>query len=91
MITENSDEGTDQVFSKAATYTLSANIENLSLLGTDDIDGTGNDLNNFIEGNSGANELLAGLAVMIRSVLLMTMTPSTEVKGRMLYRLLMVA
>jgi Ca2+-binding RTX toxin-like protein len=39
------------------TYTLSANVENLSLYGTASINGTGNGLTNSIVGNSGANRL----------------------------------
>jgi Ca2+-binding RTX toxin-like protein len=64
-ITENNGEGTDAVASKV-TYTLGANIENLSLIGSDDIDNinvsddinaTGNSLNNNISGNFGNNTL----------------------------------
>jgi len=60
VIVENIGEGLDHV-QASATYTLSDNIENLTLTGTADIDGTGNDLDNVIKGNSGAN-VLAGLA-----------------------------
>lgn len=55
-ITENADEGTDTVES-SVTYGLGANLENLTLTGRDDIDGTGNGLANRIEGNSGTNTL----------------------------------
>ncbi|MFN7659276.1 MAG: calcium-binding protein, partial [Dolichospermum sp.] len=34
IITENANAGTDSVFSTAATYTLSTNVENLTLQGT---------------------------------------------------------
>ena len=45
----------------AITYTLGANLENLRLVGSEDIDGTGNSLNNVITGNFNANTL-SGLA-----------------------------
>ena len=60
IVTENIDEGTDIVQS-SVTYTLSANVENLTLTGTASINGTGNDLNNIITGNSAANILSGGL------------------------------
>ena len=60
VVTENTDEGTDIVQS-SVTYTLSANVENLTLTGTASINGTGNDLNNIITGNTG-NNVLSGLA-----------------------------
>ena len=41
----------------SVTYTLSANVENLTQTGTADINGTGNALKNLIIGNSGANTL----------------------------------
>jgi Ca2+-binding RTX toxin-like protein len=59
-ITENANEGTDIVFS-TVTYTLTTNVENLTLQGTTAIDGTGNDLNNIIAGNAAANVLTGGL------------------------------
>ena len=60
IITENADEGTDSVFS-TVTYTLTPNLENLTLQGTIAINGTGNDLNNIITGNTGNNILTGGL------------------------------
>ncbi|OBQ33294.1 MAG: hypothetical protein AN484_27285, partial [Aphanizomenon flos-aquae WA102] len=59
IITENLNQGTDSVFS-TVTYTLSANVENLTLQGTTAINGTGNDLNNSITGNTGNNVLTGG-------------------------------
>ena len=60
VTTELAGEGTDTI-QTAATYTLSTEFENLTLLGTGDFNGTGNGSNNVILGNSGAN-ILDGLA-----------------------------
>ncbi|MCC7425893.1 MAG: hypothetical protein IT557_03210 [Alphaproteobacteria bacterium] len=49
-------EGTDLVMAWA-DHTIGANIEDLTLLGTADINGTGNAVNNVITGNSGSNRL----------------------------------
>jgi len=56
VVTENSNQGTDLVSSRL-TYTLPANVENLTLTGTAAINGTGNGLNNTLNGNGAANEL----------------------------------
>lgn len=56
VVTENSNQGTDLVSSRL-TYTLPANVENLTLTGTAAIKGTGNGLNNTLTGNGAANEL----------------------------------
>ncbi|MBK7656730.1 MAG: hypothetical protein IPJ18_18570 [Betaproteobacteria bacterium] len=59
VITENANQGTDLVQS-SITYTLGANVENLTLTGTAAINGTGNALTNLITGNSGNNLLNGG-------------------------------
>ena len=55
---EAASAGTDQVNS-AVSFTLGANVENLTLTGTAAINGTGNTLNNVIIGNA-ANNILSG-------------------------------
>lgn len=71
LVTELAGEGTDQVRSRAADFTLGANVENLDLLSTSiivqpgggflvlpgGVNGTGNSGANTISGNSGANIL----------------------------------
>ncbi|HJU05549.1 MAG TPA: calcium-binding protein, partial [Nitrospiraceae bacterium] len=59
VVTENANEGTDTVQSSVA-YTLGANVENLTLIGTSAINGTGNSLNNTLAGNSANNTLTGG-------------------------------
>jgi Ca2+-binding RTX toxin-like protein len=51
--------GIDEVRSWVS-YTLTANVETLTLLGTGDLDGTGNGLANTLNGNAGANRLDGG-------------------------------
>src|SRR5262249_9077645 len=59
-VTENAGEGTDLV-NASITYTLPANVENLTLLDSGGaINGTGNASNNSITGNS-SNNVLSGL------------------------------
>jgi trimeric autotransporter adhesin len=59
LITENLSAGIDLVLS-SATYILAANVENLTLIGSTAINGTGNLLNNVLTGNSAANILNGG-------------------------------
>ncbi|MFK4525265.1 Ca2+-binding RTX toxin-like protein [Bradyrhizobium japonicum] len=58
-VVENAGEGTDTVQS-SVTYTLATNVENLTLTGTSNINGTGNVLDNVVIGNGG-NNILTGL------------------------------
>lgn len=60
IIIENTDEGSDTVQS-SITYTLSQdNVENLVLTGGNNINGTGNNLDNYLEGNKQDNTLSGG-------------------------------
>lgn len=52
--------GTDEVRTILDGLILGANVENLTLLGNAGIDGTGNDLNNFMIGNDNQNTLTGG-------------------------------
>jgi len=56
---ENANEGNDLIES-TVTYTLAANVEKLTLMGTAGINGTGNELANLLSGNGAAN-VLSGL------------------------------
>lgn len=60
VVTELAGEGSDTVVS-IVTYTLSSNVEHLTLTGTAAINGTGNALSNTLLGNSNNNSL-SGLA-----------------------------
>jgi Ca2+-binding RTX toxin-like protein len=57
VVTEAAGQGTDSVETTLAAYTLGANVENLAYIGAGAFAGTGNALNNLIEGGSGDNTL----------------------------------
>ena len=59
-VIENQNGGYDDIES-SVSYTLSANVEGLTLTGSDDLTGTGNELDNVIVGNSG-NNVIDGMA-----------------------------
>ncbi|WP_374568621.1 calcium-binding protein [Ideonella sp.] len=56
VVEEAAGGGIDTVLSRVS-YSLAANIENLRLTGADNLQGTGNELDNFISGNQGSNQL----------------------------------
>ncbi len=60
QVIENDNEGIDWV-KTSVSYTLSNYVEFLELTGTSAINGTGNDLNNFIKGNTSNNILNGGI------------------------------
>ena len=66
QVFENANEGADTVFS-TAHFRLSANVENLVLQGTDNLQAGGNSLVNVIYGNAGSNILDgdAGADIMV--------------------------
>jgi len=59
IVTEKANEGADTIIS-TVSKSLSANVENLALAGTEAINGTGNSLNNVLTGNSASNTLNGG-------------------------------
>ena len=59
VVREQANAGYDRVVS-SISHTLAAHVERLSLLGTADLNGTGNGLDNRLDGNSGANALAGG-------------------------------
>ncbi|HEX6376848.1 MAG TPA: calcium-binding protein [Allosphingosinicella sp.] len=58
-VNENSGEGTDEVRTTLAAYTVGANVENLRFTGSGSFTGTGNELNNEITGG-GSDDILTG-------------------------------
>ena len=55
---EAAGEGTDAVHTTTLDWTLGANIERLYMFGTENLDGTGNELANLLRGNDGDNFLV---------------------------------
>ena len=60
VVTEAAAEGTDTVRTALASYTLGANVENLTFTGTGNFSGTGNTLDNVITGGAGVDTLNGG-------------------------------
>ncbi|NEK20756.1 calcium-binding protein, partial [Rhizobium leguminosarum] len=61
IVVENIGEGMDTIKTSLASYTLGANVENLTFTGTAAFTGTGNELDNVITGGTGADHLIGGL------------------------------
>jgi Ca2+-binding RTX toxin-like protein len=61
-VTESANQGYDRVYS-SVTHTLSANVEFLWLQGSGNLNGTGNNLNNYMVGTVGNNILNGGAGV----------------------------
>lgn len=62
QVIETDGEGTDLV-NALISLTLPGHVENLTLMGSNAINGTGNDLDNILLGNSGNNILTGGAGV----------------------------
>ncbi|MFD2262933.1 hypothetical protein ACFSM5_08545 [Lacibacterium aquatile] len=60
VIVELSGEGTDTIYSSATSYTMGANTEIITLVGTGNIGATGNTLDNLMLGNTGNNAISGG-------------------------------
>lgn len=60
IVTELLKQGTDRI-EASVSYTLSANVENITLAGNGDINAKGNALANTLNGNTAANRLDGGL------------------------------
>ena len=60
VVVENAGQGIDEVRTTLASYTLGANVENLTFTGTGAFTGTGNELDNVIHGGDGGSHLYGG-------------------------------
>ncbi|MFD1628130.1 calcium-binding protein, partial [Azospirillum griseum] len=61
VVTELAGEGSDEVRTNLTSYSLSANVETLSYIGTGNFTGVGNALDNLIQGGVGNDTLVGGL------------------------------
>ncbi|MEY9591315.1 Ca2+-binding RTX toxin-like protein [Bradyrhizobium yuanmingense] len=59
VVNENADEGTDEIRTSLSSYTLGANVENVTATTSTALTASGNALDNVITGNSG-NDVLFG-------------------------------
>jgi trimeric autotransporter adhesin len=57
--------GTNDTIQSSASYTLSANVQYLTLSGASALTGTGNNLTDLIVGNSGADTLVGGTGIAV--------------------------
>jgi Ca2+-binding RTX toxin-like protein len=60
IVTENANEGTDTVQTTLGSYTLAANVENLTFTGAGNFSATGNALGNAMTGGAGSDTLNGG-------------------------------
>src|SRR3954451_18495940 len=60
QVIESAGQGTDEVRTTLAAYTLTDNVENLRFTGSGSFTGTGNDLNNDIRGGASDDTLYGG-------------------------------
>ncbi|WP_052954603.1 right-handed parallel beta-helix repeat-containing protein [Microvirga vignae] len=60
LVIENANEGNADQILTTVNYTVSANVEHISAIGTGSVILTGNELNNRITGNAAANTLRGG-------------------------------
>ncbi|HEY1130028.1 MAG TPA: calcium-binding protein, partial [Roseateles sp.] len=60
VVIEYAGEGDYDYIESSVTYTLPSNVEDLILVGTSNINATGNSLDNELDGNSGNNSLSGG-------------------------------
>jgi Ca2+-binding RTX toxin-like protein len=61
QVIENANQGTDYVYSTVSLTHLFDNVEGVALMGSGNLNATGNGLDNVVDGNSGANKLDGGL------------------------------